>query len=290
MTLKILYRFFFFSILIHIILFLLGFILLSYKKENPQPFKKIVFLEIPNLPQPKKSFKNRQIVQSKLGEKVDQPNADAFLGLENRRVLEETVNRQPQSLSPIDQKQIGLSSENSKKSMHHKDQVTRPLDLSQLGIPLFVPQKQKPSHESLQALRQDGGSRVVSSNDYVLHKKDSDQTVLNTREYVFYSYFQRIRSSLDQAWTRIVRNKLMNYYQNGHHFIENADHITQVLVSLDPSGKIIRIQILNASGYQDLDDAVVEAFNQAGPFLNPPKAMVDENDEIKIDWSFVLRT
>jgi protein TonB len=48
--------------------------------------------------------------------------------------------------------------------------------------------------------------------------------------------------------------------------------------------------MLSESGTGDLDDAAVGAFNQAGPFPNPPKGMIDLNQEIKIPWDFVLKT
>jgi len=39
-----------------------------------------------------------------------------------------------------------------------------------------------------------------------------------------------------------------------------------------------------------LADAAVKAFNQAGPFPNPPQGIIDSSGEIKVPWEFILRT
>jgi protein TonB len=68
------------------------------------------------------------------------------------------------------------------------------------------------------------------------------------------------------------------------------EHRTKVLVVLNPSGEITKVQVVSESGTQDLDDAAVSAFNEAGPFPNPPKGIVNTSGLIEIPWEFILRT
>ncbi len=126
--------------------------------------------------------------------------------------------------------------------------------------------------------------------DYVKGMKESDQTALNTKEFLFYGYFQRIRERLDRAWVKILRVKLALYYNSGHQLANDMDHTTQVLVVLNRTGEIVRVELVNESGTRALDDAAIEAFNQAGPFPNPPKGMTDVNGEVRVPWDFILKT
>jgi protein TonB len=120
--------------------------------------------------------------------------------------------------------------------------------------------------------------------------KESDRTALNTKEYQFYGYFQRIRQRLDRAWVPILKEKLASYYRQGRQLASDMDHITKVVVILNENGEIVRVKIVSESGTRELDDAAVNAFNQAGPFPNPPHGMVDTNHEVQVPWDFILKT
>ena len=80
--------------------------------------------------------------------------------------------------------------------------------------------------------------------DYVKGMKESDRTALNTKEYVFYGYFQRIRERLDRAWVPILRDRLVKMYRMGRSLASDMDHITQVIVVLNPQGEIMRVQVV----------------------------------------------
>ena len=62
------------------------------------------------------------------------------------------------------------------------------------------------------------------------------------------------------------------------------------MIVLNEKGTLIKIQVLNASGVRDLDDAAVEAFRAAAPFPNPPKGIVDRDGTVKIPWNFVIES
>ncbi|MEK7690222.1 MAG: TonB family protein, partial [Bdellovibrionota bacterium] len=129
-----------------------------------------------------------------------------------------------------------------------------------------------------------------SAQEYLRGFKESDRTLLNTKEYVFFSYFQRIRQRLDTAWQPLLRNHITKLYKRGRQLASEVDHKTQLLVVLNKKGEIEKVQMIEESGVSDLDQAAVEAFNQAGPFPNPPRGLVDGGGHVEIGCYFVLKT
>jgi protein TonB len=232
----------------------------------------------------------KQIVQTDKGEIVAKALPDAFLGEHNQVVDRQTVNRkqnitmgskskaQPQALAkPL----TPPASPVAKTDTH-------PGSLAHLGLPILpklLEKAQEPEKDEPQWA--DQGS---TPEDYVKGMTEGDHTALNTKEFVFYGYFQRIRQRLDRAWVPILREKLVLIYKGGRQLASNMDHSTKVLVYLNAEGEITKVKILSESESSELDEAAVRAFNKAGPFPNPPHGMVDASGQIQIPWEFVLKT
>lgn len=126
------------------------------------------------------------------------------------------------------------------------------------------------------------------SDDYLKDVNTGMQTLLSTREFVYYSYYARIKESIRQHWEPNVREKVKIIYRQGRNIASAKDRITQVLVTLDAKGELIKVEVLSQSGVEALDSAAIEAFKAASPFPNPPKGMVESDGTIKIRWDFVL--
>jgi protein TonB len=126
------------------------------------------------------------------------------------------------------------------------------------------------------------------TDDYLKDVNTGMQTLLSTREFVYYSYYQRIKEALRQHWEPNVRERVKIIYRQGRTIASAKDRVTQVLVTLNPQGELLRVEVLTQSGVIDLDDAAVDAFRAASPFPNPPKGMVESDGTIKIRWDFVL--
>ena len=212
------------------------------------------------------------MVQTQMVDRGTPPSDPTYLGQQDQMVDRETVSRSHDTRMGRE----SVSNQSQKKT----------LSLSELGVKLFPKDYPSlPSPDSPQ--RSIPGARP---GDFIAGMRESDRTVLNTREFKFYSYFQRVRGRLEQAWYPIIKGKVEKYYRSGGHLASEYEYTTRALVFLNKAGEIKRVQIVESSGKVDLDDAAVRAFNEAGPFPNPPTAMIGDQEEIEIPWDFVLRS
>lgn len=133
------------------------------------------------------------------------------------------------------------------------------------------------------------GSPTAATDDKIEGVALGDQTVLSTREFRYYSYYNRIKELLRQYWKPNVERKLAMIWARGKQ-LEDNELTTKLLVFLDDKGNIKKIAKLSGSGFQDLDEAATEAFQKAAPFPNPPKGIVDPDGFVRVRWDFILQT
>jgi protein TonB len=154
-----------------------------------------------------------------------------------------------------------------------------------------------PSFSSnLNALAQDsgraegaaGGDGPSATDDHLKNIPTGMQTLLSTREFVYYSYYNRIKDKLRQYWEPMIKEKMERVLRQGRTLASSDNKITRIVILLDERGTLVRVQVLSASGVRDLDDAAIEAFRAAAPFPNPPKGIVEPDGFIRIRWDFVL--
>lgn len=146
--------------------------------------------------------------------------------------------------------------------------------------------EEKPQEKSDE--KGEGGDQASQTIDYIKDLDPGLETLLSTKEFVYYTYYARIRRQLNQHWGPKVREKISKIYKQGRSIASSGDRITKLLITLDRSGKLQKVQVIGDSGIRDLDEAAVEAFRAAAPFPNPPDGMVDPDGWIKIRWDFIL--
>lgn len=129
--------------------------------------------------------------------------------------------------------------------------------------------------------------QVSQQDDYLQDVDDGIQTLLNTREFVYYSYYSRIKNQLQQHWGLKIKEKMRKLFQSGRQ-IASKDRITQIVITLNRQGVLQKVTIIGESGVRDLDEAAVEAFKAAAPFPNPPRGIIERDGTVKIHWDFVL--
>lgn len=233
------------------------------------------------LPPPK--AQEKRIVESTKGQKVDKAKDDAYLGEANRVVEQETIGKDSGILN-----QPRPAQKKSSEVQQTAKAQTGPL--SKFGIGILPPVLAKPAAPE----ERDNWAKQEESpapfNDYIKGLKQAESTALNTKEFMFFGYYQRIRQRLDMAWRPFLREEIMKIVRQGRGLASDKDYITRTLVVLNKTGEIIQVKVLEESGTRNLDEAAVKAFNAAGPFPNPPKGLVGTADTIEIRWDFVLRT
>ena len=104
-----------------------------------------------------------------------------------------------------------------------------------------------------QLQRSQGGQQASQTLDYIKELDPGMETMLSTREFVYYSFYSRIRSQLHQYWGAKVREKLSQMFKQGRSIASTDDKISKLLITLNNKGQILKIQIIGNSGYQELD-------------------------------------
>lgn len=259
------------SLALHLLAFLLLFVISAQKAFEAQ--KKPIWIEI----DAKHNFR-RQIVQTAPGEAIKEAKKDAFLGEKTQVVEKESVG-----------KKFNESTATKPRSKTAKTAMGDKVRIKELGIPI-LPMAKEAKPQSDEADQPQWADQGNVPQDYVRGMRESERTLLNTKEYVFFGYFQRIRERLDRAWVPILRQRLLKLYRKGRHLASDTDHSTRVLVVLNGEGEVTKVQVITESGTSDLDEAAVGAFNEAGPFPNPPRGIMNPNGEVEIPWEFILKT
>lgn len=238
----------------------------------------------------------KRIVQSNAGREVKVAAEDAFLGEKTRTVDRKTVNAKKsiEAARPgMPRTSLATASPQDKAARESKprgeEEASPKVEIAKFGLAILPEARRKGAAEELAKDTPRWANIGSQPQDYVHGIKESDRTALNTREYLYFGYHQRIRQRLELEWTRLLRAELLRFYRGGRRLAAETEYSTRLVVTLNDRGEITRIKILDMSGTQELDNVAVQAFNKAGPFPNPPKGLV-RNGEIEVPWELKLRS
>lgn len=247
---------------------------------------------------------NQVVEQSETSANEEEPVNARFLSAKNQKVQKQTVAAERgefKNLKKAAPQKAGAKGDDRTKSAavsdESKKQITKDLFKGFDASEAIERQKVTAQEAGLGEGRGEGeqntgtATDTSQSNDYLKDVQVGLETLLNTREFKYYSYYNRIRKQLSQHWEGRVREKLTKLFKEGRApAATNKDRITKLMIVLNDRGTLVRVQILSDSGVRDLDDAAIEAFRAAAPFPNPPKGIVEGDGTVKIRWDFVLET
>jgi TonB family protein len=114
--------------------------------------------------------------------------------------------------------------------------------------------------------------------------EEGEGTYLNTREWKYASYFNRIKRQLSNTWD--PSSALRARDPTGARYGAAHDWLTVLSVRLDEQGGLKDVSVQRSSGLEFLDTAAVQAFERAQPFVNPPHGLADERGEIAFTFGF----
>ena len=184
--------------------------------------------------------------------------------------------------------QTQKQAEQTQKQAEQKDNKGTLPALKDLMPKMDFKPKKHVTHNAANPKSQRKAGRESASHDYLKDREKGIQTLLNTREFAYYSYYHRIRKKIQLFWEPAIKQKIRHIFATGRRLASTQDRITKVIIVLNNRGQLVAVQVLGESGIRDLDDAAVEAFRSAEPFPNPPKGMTEKDGKIRIRWDFVL--
>jgi len=124
-------------------------------------------------------------------------------------------------------------------------------------------------------------SRIAGApaNDQLDGVDVGDGTFLNSREFKYASFFNRVKRAVSGHWNPM----------NGHGALGERTWITVVNVTLDAAGNLSDIELARSSGSDTVDREAIAAFRSAGPFPNPPKGLIDPNGLMTFPFGFYIQ-
>lgn len=212
-----------------------------------------------------------QIVETDLAQKSEKAAKDAYLGQQTQVVQRQSRARET---APFREGRVGGA-----KGSQSREQPRPTLSMGDLGV-----------HMDFKPMGNLGPGQTASSNDYLKDVQQGSQTLLNTKEFAYFSFYQRVRHQLEQYWEPGLRERLKAMFERGRQLAADQEHSTHLTVVMNAEGSITRILVDSTSGLIDLDRAAIDAFNKAGPFPNPPRGMIEADGTVKVEWEFVLKT
>lgn len=259
------------SLLFHILLFLGIYFLKRNESEVPQ---RVTVRPISD--EELRAIKNQisgQLVQTAKTKKSETEVDSKYLSEQNQKVDQETLARKND-----------VFQDGARKSKSGKKKPTL-ADLTGIRFKNVNADQGEESSNSHNNSMQD-----PASMDYLPNVKPGDRTALNTKEFVFYSYYNRIHQKIEMIWPGILREKIYASIAKGEKKFQNVYQMVDVLVMMNKAGDVAQVKVLQGSSILDLDNSAIEAFNRAGPFPHPPPGIADPDGFIRMRWGFSLQT
>jgi TonB family protein len=125
----------------------------------------------------------------------------------------------------------------------------------------------------------------AAPNDHLQDAEEGDGTLLNTREWKYASFFNRVKQSVGMHWN--PNEQLRRRDPTGSTY-SGKDRYTLLAITLDEKGSVKDIQVEKSSGLDFLDFEAVSSFKRAQPFPNPPPGLLSTDAEVKFQFGFFM--
>ncbi len=125
----------------------------------------------------------------------------------------------------------------------------------------------------------------AAPNDHLKDAEEGEGTYLNTREWKYASFFNRVKQSVGMQWN--PNAALIRRDPTGQTYAGRDRH-TLLNVTLDESGRVAEIRIEKSCGLDFLDVEAVESFKRAQPFPNPPAGLLADDAKVHFKFGFFM--
>lgn len=119
--------------------------------------------------------------------------------------------------------------------------------------------------------------------DALENVEEGEGTFLNSREFKYASFFNRLKRSVSQHWQPMAEYQRRDPTGNIYGY---RARITVLTITLNADGALAHAEIKQSSGVDFLDKEALAAFQRAEPFPNPPKGLIDGTGHIIFPFGF----
>ncbi len=120
-------------------------------------------------------------------------------------------------------------------------------------------------------------------NNDLLREERGEATLLSTKEFAYAAYINQIRRLVGFYWNQQLDNVPPTIR------LAKPSYTTSVKVELAADGSLDSIRVIEDCGSPPLDNAVVTAFEIAGPYPPPPDGLVDPDGRARLpEMSFTV--
>lgn len=231
---------------------------------------------------------NQQIVTQKTFNKIT-PTKKAYLSQADKAVEKETQamlkglfhQSEADNLNTTREK-IDSSQLETNKPVNRQVSSIHPNTLEGIASPIAI-NVSTLKNTNIPRQEKQNPSRTM---DFLPGVKRGPQTLLNTREFMYYSYFSRMKEQLYWKWVRYFQIEPQLAFLALIKGNKKKLFSTSLYVHLSQDGEIQDIRVVKSSGEESIDFAALQAFLSAAPFPNPPIGLVEEDGYIHIKQSF----
>jgi hypothetical protein len=131
-----------------------------------------------------------------------------------------------------------------------------------------------------------GGSSI---SEHIPGVDEGAFTALNTDQLTYYAFFARINEQVRNRWVAMIRNYMGSLSEQDLAHLSRSDRQTVIEIVLTRTGEYVKGLIHSPSSVKPLDQAAVESFRAAAPFLNPPTGLVEADGFIHLRYVFMVR-
>ncbi len=122
---------------------------------------------------------------------------------------------------------------------------------------------------------------AVAPSNYLPEIRIGDETLLNTREYRYASFYIRMKRQMEATWDplEVIHSQRLGRTQ----------YVTTLQITLQKGGALDEVHVVQSSGNRRLDQEAIDAVRRAAPYLNPPPQLVEPDGLIHIKpWGFIV--
>lgn len=114
---------------------------------------------------------------------------------------------------------------------------------------------------------------------------EGEETMLNTDQVLYASFFNRIADEIYDTWVSHVRDAFHSVDFEGRKLPPKV-YFTRLNIQMNASGTVTAITVLESCGIPELDDAAKKAFWEREPFINPPEQMMGKDGTMRFVYGF----